>query len=154
MLVRADSGTSLLVPLNSERMVALGLVVARFNRSVTEPMEESARAVAEDGGATIVETVYVPGAYDTPLAADRLARRDDVDAVAVIGAVVTGDTDHDQVISHAAAQRLTDVGLDRDTPVTFGVSGPGMSGAEARERIDTGAHAAESAIHLAQELDL
>ncbi len=87
-------------------MVALGLVVSRFNRSVTEPMEESARAAAEDADATVVETVRVPGVYDAPLAADRLARRDDIDAVAVVGAVVTGDTDHDDVISHATAQRL------------------------------------------------
>jgi 6,7-dimethyl-8-ribityllumazine synthase len=134
-------------------MVALGLVVARFNRSVTEPMEEAARAAAEDADATVVETVHIPGVYDAPLAADRLARRGDVDAVAVVGAVVTGDTDHDQVISHATAQRLSDVSLDRDTPVAFGVTGPGMSGAEARERTDKGAVAVESAIHLAQELD-
>jgi len=135
-------------------MVALGLVVARFNASVTEPMEESAREAAADADATVVETVHIPGVYDAPLAADRLARRDDIDAVAVIGAVVSGDTDHDQVISHATAQRLSDVSLDRDTPVAFGVSGPGMSGAEARERVEKGAEAAESAIHLAQELDL
>lgn len=135
-------------------MVALGLVVSRFNRSVTESMEESARAAAGDADATVVETVHVPGVYDAPLAADRLARREDVDAVAVVGAVVTGDTDHDDVISHATAQRLTDVSLDRDTPVVFGVTGPGMSGAEARERIDKGGEAVESAIHLAQELDI
>lgn len=135
-------------------MVALGLVVSRFNRSVTEPMEESARAAAEDADATVVETVHVPGVYDAPLAADRLARREDVDAVAVVGAVVTGDTDHDDVISHATAQRLTDVSLDRDTPVAFGVTGPAMSGAEARERIDKGGEAVESAIHLAKELDI
>ena len=135
-------------------MVALGLVVSRFNRSVTEPMEESARAAAEDAGATVVETIRVPGVYDAPLAADRLARREDVDAVAVVGAVVTGDTDHDDVISHATAQRLTDVSLDRDTPVAFGVTGPGMSGAEARERVDKGGAAVESAIHLAEELDI
>lgn len=133
-------------------MVALGLVVARFNSSVTEPMEESAREAAADAGADVVETVHIPGVYDAPLAADRLARRDDVDAVAVIGAVVTGDTDHDQVISNATAQRLSDVSLDRDTPVTFGVSGPGMSGAEARERVEKGAEAVDSAIHLAEEL--
>ncbi|PSP55571.1 hypothetical protein BRC73_08990 [Halobacteriales archaeon QH_7_66_37] len=42
----------------------------------------------------------------------------------MLGAVVTGDTDHDQVVAHTAAQRLSDVGLQRDTPVTFGVGGP------------------------------
>ena len=133
-------------------MVALGLVVAEFNRDVTEPMEDAALEAADAGDATVVESVYIPGAYDAPLAADRLARRDDIDAVAVVGAIVTGDTDHDQTIGHATAQRLSDVSLDRDTPVTLGVSGPGMSGDEARARIHKGADAVESAIALATQL--
>ena len=134
-------------------MVSLGLVVARFNDSVTEPMAEAAREAAAERDAVVVDEVSVPGAYDSPLAADRLARRDDVDAVAVVGAIVTGDTDHDHVIASATAEQLTRVSLDRDTPVTFGVSGPGMSGAEARERIDKGAEAANAAVDLATELD-
>jgi len=133
-------------------MTRLGLVVAEFNRSVTEQMEAAAREAAADAGAELVETTHVPGAYDSPLAADRLARREDVDAVAVVGAVVTGDTDHDRVIASAAAEKLTDVSLDRDTPVTFGVSGPGMSGAEARERVQKGADAVESAVSLTEAL--
>jgi len=133
-------------------MTRLGLVVAEYNRSVTEQMEAAAREAAADADAELVETTHVPGAYDSPLAADRLARRDDVDAVAVVGAVVTGDTDHDQVIARAAAEKLTDVSLDRDTPVTFGVTGPGMSGAEARERVEKGANAVESAVGLAEAL--
>jgi len=133
-------------------MVRLGLVVARFNASVTDEMAASAREAAAEADAEVVDELSVPGAYDTPLAADRLARRDDVDAVAVVGAVVTGDTDHDQVIADAAAGRLTDVSLDRDTPVTMGITGPGQSGDEARARTDYGARAVESAIDLAEEL--
>ncbi|WP_115862627.1 6,7-dimethyl-8-ribityllumazine synthase [Halorussus litoreus] len=133
-------------------MVSLGLVVARFNREVTEQMEERALEAAADRSADVVETLRVPGAYDAPLAADRLARREAVDAVAVVGTIVTGDTDHDSVIADAAAQGLTDVSLDRDTPVTFGVGGPGMSGAEARERVDKGAEAVDAAVDLAEEL--
>jgi len=134
-------------------MVALGLVVAEFNRSVTAEMESEARDVIDEADAELCEIVHVPGAYDSPLAADRLARRDDVDAVAVIGAIVTGDTDHDQVIAQSTADQLTRVSLDRDTPVTLGVSGPGMSGAEARERVENGAKAVESALELVDSLD-
>ena len=135
-------------------MVALGLVVAQFNkeRPITPEMAARGREAAAEAGAEIVETVEVPGTYDAPLAADRLARREDVDAVVIIGAIVTGDTDHDRVIADAAAGGLTDVSLERDTPVTFGVTGPGMSAAEAEERIDKGAAAVESAIALAEEL--
>ena len=134
-------------------MVSLGLVVAQFNDAVTDPMAESAREAAAERDAVVVDEIAVPGAYDTPLAADRLARRDDVDAVAVVGAIVTGDTDHDRVIANATAERLTDVSLDRGTPVTFGVSGPGMSAAEARERIDKGAEAIHAAIDMVEALE-
>ena len=135
-------------------MVQLGLVVAQFNKRdpVTHEMADRAREAASDRDATILETVEVPGSYDAPLAADRLARREDVDAVAVVGAIVSGDTDHDAVIADAAAQGLTDVSLDRDTPVTFGVTGPGMSADEAAARVDYGATAVESAIDLVEEL--
>ncbi|WP_188880883.1 6,7-dimethyl-8-ribityllumazine synthase [Halarchaeum grantii] len=134
-------------------MVSLGLVVAEFNRSVTGGMEEAALSAAADADATVAETVRVPGAYDAPLVADRLARRADVDAVAVLGAIVTGDTDHDQVIGHAIAEKLTDVSLERDVPVTLGVMGPGMSGAEARERVEKGADAVVAAVDLAETLE-
>jgi len=133
-------------------MVRLGLVVAQFNRDVTEEMERKALAAADERDVDVVETVHVPGAYDTPLAADRLARRDDIDAVTVVGAIKSGDTDHDDVIGTAMAQGLTDVSLDRDTPVTLGVTGPGMSMDEARARIDYGAQALDGAVDLVESL--
>ena len=135
-------------------MAQIGLVVAQFDKvgSIIDEMEAAAREAARERDAEIVATVEVPGSYDTPLAADRLARREDVDAVAVLGAIVTGDTDHDEVIADAAAQGLTDVSLDRDTPVAFGVIGPGMSAAEAKARSEYGATAVESALDLVEAL--
>jgi 6,7-dimethyl-8-ribityllumazine synthase len=136
-------------------MVRLGLVVAQFNKEspVTHEMEARARETAHEHGADIVETIEVPGSYDTPLAADRLARRDDIDAVVTLGAIITGDTDHDKVIADAAAQGLTDVSLDRDTPVALGIIGPGMSHDEAQARIDYGATAVDSALRMVDELE-
>jgi len=137
-------------------MVQLGLVIAQYDKhgDVIDAMAQSARDAAEERDADIVATLDVPGSYDTPLAADRLARRDDVDAVAVLGAIISGDTDHDQVIGAAAAQGLTDVSLDRDTPVTMGIIGPGMSQDEAEARTDKGGEAVRSAVALAEELKL
>ncbi|SEH11701.1 6,7-dimethyl-8-ribityllumazine synthase [Natronorubrum sediminis] len=133
-------------------MTTLGLVVAEFNRPITEQMENDALEAAQSAGAEVYDTVTVPGVYDAPLAADRLARLEAVDAVAVIGTVITGDTDHDQVITDAAAQRLADVSLERDTPVTLGVTGPGMSAAESRERVENAAKAVDGALDLVEEL--
>jgi 6,7-dimethyl-8-ribityllumazine synthase len=133
-------------------MSSLGLVVADFYEELAESMEEQARELVDPLDADIVETVHIRGVYDSPLAADRLARRDDIDAVSVLGAVLTGDTDHDQVVAHTAARKLSDVGLKRDTPVTFGILGPEMSVAEAHERIEYGADAVPIAVETVEEL--
>jgi 6,7-dimethyl-8-ribityllumazine synthase len=131
-------------------MASIGLVVAEYNRGITERMEERARETAREHGAEVVETLHVPGAYDTPLAADRLARQSGIDAVVAIGTVIEGDTDHDEVIGHAAAQGLTRVSLDRDVPVTLGITGPGMTPAEANDRIDYAENAVEGAIRMVE----
>lgn len=133
-------------------MVSVGLVVAQFYEPMAEAMEDRAHERVADRDAAITTTLEVPGVYDSPLAADRLARREEIDAVAVLGAVVTGDTDHDQVVTHTAAEQLSDVSLDRDTPVTFGVIGPDMSAAEAHERIEYAVDAVDAAVDTVVEL--
>jgi len=133
-------------------MVALGLVVAEFYEDFATEMEARARTNADRRDATVAERVAVPGVYDAPLAADRLARRTGIDAVVVLGVVITGDTDHDRVVTHTAARQLSAVSLDRDTPVVFGVQGPNMSAAEARERTEKGAAAVGTAVDLVETL--
>lgn len=136
-------------------MVAIGLVVAQFDKTgeIIPAMESAGKDAAADAGAEIRTIHRVPGSYDTPLAADRLARRDDIDAVAAIGAIITGETDHDRVIANAAANGLTTVSLERDTPVTLGIIGPGMTAGQARDRVHYGGVAVNSAIELAKEFE-
>ena len=105
---------------------------------IAAEMETAARDRHDERQATVSYTIDVTGVYDMPLAVDRLVRRDDVDAVVVLAAVVTGDTDHDQVVTRASSHTLSQISVDRDTPVGFGVTGPGMSGAEASERTEYG----------------
>jgi 6,7-dimethyl-8-ribityllumazine synthase len=133
-------------------MVSIGMVVAKFNGPITELMKEEAEKVAKNNGVTVIDTVYVPGVYDSPFAADRLARRKEIDAVVVIGAIISGETDHEHVIAHAAAQGLTKVSLDRDKPITLGIIGPGMNPKQAVERIENGGFAMESAIRMVNEI--
>lgn len=133
-------------------MVRLGLVVATFHGPIVEEMAASARSAAAAADAEIVATIEVPGAYDAVLPADRLARRDDIDAVAVLGAIVTGETGHDEVIGHALANQLQAVARARDTPVTLGVAGPGMDAEAAAERTDYGARAVDAAVELVAAL--
>ncbi len=135
-------------------MVRLGLVVARFDKhgAVIDEMVASAERAAEQRGADIVRRVTVPGSYDTPLAADRLARAEEIDAVVVLGVIITGETDHDQVIARAAATGLTEVSLERDTPVTLGIIGPGMTASQAEARTQYGGRAVDSAIEMIENL--
>ena len=133
-------------------MINVGLVVAEFNRGVTEKMEEKAKEEASKLGVEIVKNVLVPGAYDAPLAADRLARKEEVDCVVVLGAIIEGDTDHDEVIGNSIAQKLSDISVERDTPVTLGVTGPGMSSREASDRISYGAEALKAGVELVENL--
>lgn len=130
----------------------IGIVRAVYNEAITQKMLESASERAEELEAE-VEVVEVPGAYDTPLAADRLASQESIDAVVVLGAIVEGDTDHDEIIGHTAASKLSDVSLDRDTPVTMGVTGPGMKVSEARDRIEYASQAVGSAVQMVESLE-
>lgn len=130
----------------------LGLVVAKYHREITRKMREKAKEAAEENEAE-VETLKVPGSYDTPLAAQRLAEKEEIDAVTVMGAIVTGDTDHDQIIGHSTAKTLQEISLKTDTPVTMAITGPGMSAEEAAKRIDYAYGAVQSALDMVEELD-
>lgn len=133
--------------------VRIAIAAARFNREVTDAMVEAAERAIEERGHEHAATVRVPGAFDTPLVTQRLLSRADVDGVAVLGAVVTGDTDHDQVLMHATTRTLQQLSLEWDKPVALGITGPGMSGEEARERVDYGAEAVEAVVEVANALD-
>jgi 6,7-dimethyl-8-ribityllumazine synthase len=134
-------------------MTTIGIVVAEFNGEITFKMKEEAVRAAEEDDAEIGEVISVPGAYDTPLAAKRLASRDEIDCVAVLGAIIEGDTRHDRVIANSTAKTLQEISLETDTPVTLGITGPGMTAREAQDRVEYGYQAAESALELADGND-
>jgi len=116
--------------------VRLGFVVGEFNADITQLMMERAKAHAEFLECDVTHTVRVPGAFDMPFAVKGLMARDDVDAVVALGAVIEGDTDHDQLVAQHAARKMMDLSLEYDKPVGLGVSGPGMSRAQGQSRID------------------
>lgn len=99
------------------------LVVSSFNQEITEGLVRGARAALADAGvkSTDVTTVRVPGAFEIPLAARRLARSKHYDAVICLGCVIKGDTMHFEYISSAVAHGIMAVSADTGVPVTFGV---------------------------------
>jgi 6,7-dimethyl-8-ribityllumazine synthase len=135
-----------------EMTVKLGFVVAEFNRDITYMMEIEAREHARFLEAEVLDTIYVPGAYDMPLAIKKLLGRSDIDAVVTIGCVIEGATQHDEIVVQHAARKIIDLSLEFDKPVSLGISGPGMTRMEATERIDYAKRAVESAVKMVQRL--
>jgi 6,7-dimethyl-8-ribityllumazine synthase len=101
----------------------LGAAVSGYHAELTGAMLASAtRELAAAGlaeGALV--HVDVPGAFELPLIARRLALRDDLDAVLCFGLVLKGETSHDRYIADAVAHALQRVALETDKPVLFGV---------------------------------
>ncbi|MGL1887170.1 MAG: 6,7-dimethyl-8-ribityllumazine synthase [Reichenbachiella sp.] len=102
------------------------ILVSEWNEEVTESLYNGAYQTLIQHGAkqeNIVK-VDVPGTFELSLGAQKLAQRDDVDAVICIGCVIKGETKHDEYISNATAHGITNVSLKYDKPVIFGVLTP------------------------------
>ena len=96
----------------------------------------------------------VPGVFDMPLLIDILLQKKDVDAVVTLGAVIKGQTKHDELISHVTAKALADLSIKYQKPVTLGITGPGMSDRQAYQRIRPVAERSiEAAKKLSEELE-
>ena len=113
----------------------IGMVAAEFNFEVTSLMIERAKAEAEFLGVKIVKTILVPGVFEIPMAVKKMLESDDIDAVITLGAVITGETKHDEVVVAQSSRKIMDLGLEYNKPVGFGVTGPGMTELQAMDRI-------------------
>jgi len=100
-----------------------GIVVSRFNPEVTTGLLRGARtALAEAGVAeSDISVVHVPGAFEIPLAAMKLAQGKRIDAIITLGCLIKGDTMHFEYIASAAAQGIMNVTTATGVPVAFGV---------------------------------
>ncbi len=123
----------------------LAIVASKFNPEVVDKMVERALARAKELGLRVVAVVRVPGAFEVPVAVQRLLERDDVDAAVALGAVITGETKHDEVIMRSAADALLSIGLRTGKAVGLGITGPGMTDEQAKARIDAASRAVDAA---------
>jgi 6,7-dimethyl-8-ribityllumazine synthase len=137
----------------------VAIVAARFNEIVTAKLVEGALAgltkhgVADDA----VDVAWVPGAFEIPIVAHRLARSGRYAAVICLGAVIRGETAHFDLVANEAARGIAQVALETGVPVIFEVlATEDLPQAEARAG---GAHgnkgweAAEAALEMAWLLD-
>ncbi len=104
----------------------LALVVARFNEMVTSRLLGGARSALERHGVREedVDLAWVPGAFELPIAARKLAESRRYDAVVCLGAVIRGETPQFEYISAEAARGIGQVAQDTGVPTIFGVITP------------------------------
>jgi 6,7-dimethyl-8-ribityllumazine synthase len=134
----------------------IAIVVSRFNDFITEPLLDAARQrLSEDGiAAADVEIVRVPGAFEIPIAAQRLAETGRVAAVVCLGCLIRGATPHFEYIASACAHGITAAAAATGVPMAFGVLTTN-SVEEAMERAGTdagnkGREAAQAALEMAR----
>ncbi len=101
----------------------IALVVARFNADICERLLEGALACLEQHGARQrdLQVVRVPGSFEIPLMARKLAQSGSHDAVVCLGALVRGDTLHYEIIAREVSGGIARASLDSGVPITFGV---------------------------------
>jgi 6,7-dimethyl-8-ribityllumazine synthase len=101
----------------------IAIVVARFNDFITSKLLDGARAALERHGVADndVTVVSVPGSFEIPLAAKKLAESGDHHAVICLGAVIRGETDHYEHVAGEAAKGIAAASLASGRPVIFGV---------------------------------
>jgi 6,7-dimethyl-8-ribityllumazine synthase len=100
-----------------------GVIVSRFNPSITEALREGARTALLDAGAAAadIEELDVPGAFELPQAARCAAETGRFDAVICLGCVIRGATPHFEYISSAVAHGIMEAAGDTGVPIAFGV---------------------------------
>ena len=128
-------------------------MVSEFNQEVTSRMLSVAKEKANSMGLTISYICKVPGAYDMPIIVNELLQKKSIEGVVTLGAIIKGQTKHDEIIAHCTAKSLIDLSVKYQKPVVLGISGPGMKERQAYARIRPIAERAVMAVEkIAMEL--
>lgn len=133
------------------------VVASRFNESVTMPLAEGAVAAMVEKGVLFddIDVLWVPGAWELPIAARRALATERYDACVAVGAVIRGETPHFDVLAGETARGLMDVSRDFDVPVTLGLlTTDTIAQAEARAGGAHGNKGADAALAALELLDL
>lgn len=99
------------------------IAASRYNHEVTGRLVDGATQALTEHGVAVedVQVAWVPGSFELPLAAQRLAQSGNVSAVICVGCIIRGETNHDEVVAHAVAGGITQVALGTGVPVLLGV---------------------------------
>ena len=103
--------------------IKVGIVVARFNEFITSKLLGGAKdgLVRHDVPEENIDVAWVPGAFEIPLIASKMAKSGKYDAVIALGAVIRGSTTHYDYVCSEVSKGIANVSLNSDIPVMFGV---------------------------------
>ncbi|MCR4400037.1 MAG: 6,7-dimethyl-8-ribityllumazine synthase [Syntrophomonadaceae bacterium] len=103
--------------------LSFGLVVSRFNEFITQKLLAGCIDALTRHGAEMerIEVAWVPGAFEMPLVAQKMAEKDCFDAVICLGAVIRGATPHFEYVAAEVTKGIAQVGLQAGMPVVYGV---------------------------------
>lgn len=130
----------------------IGIVVSEFHYDITMMMLERAKEHAKFLDAEVSDIVHVPGVFDMPLAVNKLLKKQEIDGVVTLGAVIEGETEHDDIVMGQTSRKITDLAVEFGKPVGLGITGPGMSRLQAEKRIERAKTAVESVVKMHQRL--
>ncbi|RLG88507.1 MAG: 6,7-dimethyl-8-ribityllumazine synthase [Thermoprotei archaeon] len=114
----------------------IAIVVSEFNYDITYLMLQKALNHAKFLGVDVRYVIKVPGVFEIPLAIRELIKKDDVDGIVALGAVIKGETKHDELVANHAARKIIDLSLEFGKPVALGIIGPGATRMQALERVE------------------
>lgn len=101
----------------------LAIVVSRWNESITKRLLDGAVVTLTSHGIPdeTIDVAWVPGAWEIPLVAQQLADSHRYHAIVCLGAVIRGETTHDQHINRSVSAAISQIALDSGVPVLFGI---------------------------------
>ena len=105
------------------REIRIGIVAARFNEFITSRLVGGALdgLRRHDVGEDSIDVAWVPGAFEIPLIAKKMAKRGKYDAVICLGAVIRGSTSHYDYVCNEVSKGIAAVSMETEVPVMFGV---------------------------------
>ncbi len=129
--------------------LSIGIVHARWNAEITEPMRAHCVAELQALGvdATSIKVVSVPGALEIPLALQMLVQAGAVDGMVAIGCVVRGDTYHFEIVCNESCRGVSEVALTTGMPIANAILTV-ENQAQAVERIEKGRDAARVVVEM------
>ncbi|MCF6767487.1 6,7-dimethyl-8-ribityllumazine synthase [Thiotrichales bacterium 19S11-10] len=135
----------------------IAIIASRFNSFIVESLIKGAIDVLKRHGVNEdkIDLIYVPGAYELPIVANRLADKKRYDGLLALGCVIRGGTAHFDYVAGECAKGLTQVSLNKNLPIAFGVlTTDSIEQAIERAGTKAGNKGAEAALSLLETLNV